>query len=77
MPEGLQNAGPTFSRMTDRVFHKQKGKNLVAYVDDIVVKSDKKESHIQDLQETFKNLRKSGLKLNPDKCILGSRRVSY
>ena len=34
-----------------------------------MVKSDKKETHIQDLQETFKNLRKSGLKLNPDKCI--------
>ena len=55
--------------MTDGVFNKQKGKNLVAYVDDIVVKSDKKETHIQDLQETFKNLRKCGLKLNLDKCI--------
>lgn len=71
MPDGLQNAGPTFSRMTDGVFRIEKGKNLVAYVDDIVVKSDKKESHIQDLQETFKNLRKSGLKLNHDKCIFG------
>jgi len=65
----LRNASPTFSRMIDGVFDKQKGKNLVAYVHDIVVKSDKKETHIQDLQETFKNLRKSGLKLNPDKCI--------
>ena len=46
-----------------------KAKNLVAYVNDIMVKGDKKEIHIQDLQETFKNLRKSGLKLNPDKCI--------
>ena len=69
MPKGLRNAGPTFSRMTDGVFDKQEGKNLVAYVDDIVVKSDKKETYIRDLQETFKNLRKSGLKLNPDKCI--------
>jgi hypothetical protein len=51
--------------MTDGVFDKQKGKNLVAYINDIVVKSDKKETHIQYLQETFKNLRKSGLKLNP------------
>ena len=41
--------------MVDGVFDKQKGKNLVAYVDDIVVKSYK-ETHIQDLQETFKNL---------------------
>ena len=57
--------------MTDGVFHKHKGKNLVAYVDDIVVKSDKKETRIEDLQETFANLHKSGLKLNPDKCIFG------
>jgi len=40
---------PLFSKMTDGVFDKQKGKNLVAHVDDIVVKSDKKETHIQDL----------------------------
>jgi hypothetical protein len=35
--------------MTDGVFNIQKGKNLMAYVDDIKVKSDKKETHIQDL----------------------------
>ena len=74
MPEGLRTAGPTFSKMTNGVFNKQKGKNLVAYVGDIVVKSDKKETHIQDLQETFKNLRKCGLKLNPDKCIFGIKK---
>jgi len=34
--------------MADEVFDEQKGKNLVAYVDDIVVKSDK-DAHIQDL----------------------------
>ena len=44
---------------------------MIAHVDDIVVKSDKKETHIEDLQETFTNLRKSGLKLNLDKCIFG------
>ena len=60
--------------MADGFFDKQKGKNLVAYVDDIVVKSDKKEIHIQDLQETFKNLIKSGLKLNRDKCIFSIKK---
>ena len=42
--------------MTDGVFHEQKGKNLVTYVYDIVVKSDKKETHIEVLQEIFANL---------------------
>ena len=48
MPKALRNVGPTFSRMTDGVFDKKKGKNLVTYVNDIMVKSDK-ETHIQDL----------------------------
>ena len=56
-------------RMTDEVYDEQKGKNLVAYVNDIIVKSDKKDTHIKDLQETFQNLAKNGLKLNLENCI--------
>jgi hypothetical protein len=44
------------------------------YVDDIVVKSDKKETHKEDLKETLKNLSASCLKLNPDKCIFGIKK---
>jgi hypothetical protein len=43
-------------------------RNIIAYVDDIVVMSKNKD-HIQDLKETFANLRAAGLKLNPEKCI--------
>ena len=49
--------------MTDEVFNEQKGKNPVDYVGDIVVKSDKKESHLADLHESFANLKKSGVSL--------------
>jgi len=34
----------------------------------------KHEDHIADLRETFANLRKHGLKLNPEKCVFGVRR---
>jgi hypothetical protein len=44
---------------------------LLAYIDDIIVKSKKRQDHIQDLQETFTNLRKGNLKLNPKKCTFG------
>ena len=47
------------------------GRNISAYVDDVVVRSKKKEDHIQDLRETFANLRRHGLKLNPEKCVFG------
>jgi hypothetical protein len=33
--------------------------------------SKNKEDHIADIKETFANLRKVGLKLNPEKCVFG------
>jgi hypothetical protein len=49
MTEGLRNAGTTFVGMTSTVLKSQISKNLLAYVDDIVVKSKKIQDHIQDL----------------------------
>jgi hypothetical protein len=39
MPKGLKNARGSFSRMTAKVLHSQIGKNVLTYVDDIIVKS--------------------------------------
>ncbi|GKV53162.1 hypothetical protein SLEP1_g59700 [Rubroshorea leprosula] len=71
MPFGLKNAGATYQKMVTIVFHAQIGKNLEVYVDDIVVKSLKAEDHLADLDETFNNLRKNRMRLNPAKCIFG------
>jgi hypothetical protein len=71
MPEGLKNAGSTFTRMTGTVFKTQIGKNIQAYVDDLIVKSSDRASHVNDLAETFANMRRVGLKLNPEKCVFG------
>ena len=40
-------------------------------MDDIVVKTKDKATLVQDLEETFANLHKINLKLNPEKCIFG------
>jgi ribonuclease HI len=77
MPEGLKNAGGSFSRMTAKVLHSQIGRNVLTYVDDIIVKSTKQENHIADLQETFANFRQAGLKLNPDKCVFGVKNGKF
>jgi hypothetical protein len=61
MPEGLKNAGGSFSRMTAKVLHSQIGRNVLTYVDDIIVKSTKQGNHIADLHET------KGIKANPNK----------
>jgi hypothetical protein len=69
MPEGLKNAEGSFSGMTSKVLNSQIGRNVLTYVDDIIVKSTKQENHIADLQETFANFRKVGLKLVTPKIL--------
>ncbi|XP_071697016.1 uncharacterized protein [Rutidosis leptorrhynchoides] len=49
----------------------QIGRNLEAYVDDIVIKSHTEEKMLRDIQETFVSLRKINMKLNPKKCTFG------
>jgi hypothetical protein len=73
MPEGLKNAGSTFSRLTKMVLESQVGRNIFTYVDDIVVASKNKEDHLADLAETFANMREARLRLNPEKCVFGVR----
>jgi len=74
MPEGLKNAGATFARMIKKVLGSQLQRNIIAYVDEIVVMRRNKEDHIQDLRETFTNLRSAGLKLNPENVFWGLAR---
>ncbi|GKV35451.1 hypothetical protein SLEP1_g43714 [Rubroshorea leprosula] len=71
MPFGLKNASATYQKMVTIVFRTQIGRNLKVYVDDIVLKSLKAEDHLADLDETFHNLRKNKMRLNPAKCIFG------
>jgi hypothetical protein len=57
MLKGLKNVGPIFCRMTKTILKEQMERNIFTYVDDIVVASKKKETQIQDLVETFANMR--------------------
>jgi hypothetical protein len=68
MPFGLKNAGATFQRLMRKALGAQMGRNAEAYVDDIVVKTRKSHTFIEDLEETFANLRKVNIMLNPAKC---------
>jgi hypothetical protein len=74
MSEGLKNADPIFCRMKKSILKDQMQRNVFAYVDDIVVASRKKETQIQDLVETFANMHKAQLKLNPEKCVFDVRK---
>ena len=63
MPFGLKSAQATYQRCVQNCLHDQIGRNVHAYVDDIVVKSRQK--------ETFNNLQVDKMMLNPAKCVFG------
>ena len=71
MAFGLRNAGATYQRCMQKCLHDQIGKNVQVYVDDIVIKSKESQTLLDDLQETFANLRRFWIKLNPTKCTFG------
>jgi hypothetical protein len=65
---GLKNAGATYQRAMNYIFHKLIGWVVEIYIDDVVVKSKSYEEHLADLRETLECTRKHGLKMNPNKC---------
>ncbi|XP_071709259.1 uncharacterized protein [Rutidosis leptorrhynchoides] len=75
MPFGLKNAGATYQRVIVAAFKSQIGRNVEAYVDDLVIKSHMEFSLLKDVQETFDSLRKTNMKLNPNNYKFGLKKV--
>ncbi|XP_024190475.1 uncharacterized protein LOC112194472 [Rosa chinensis] len=69
-PRPFPNAGATYQRAMNLIFHDILGKVLEIYIDDVVVKSQK-EDHIADLRKVFERMRRHRLKMNPAKCVFG------
>jgi hypothetical protein len=67
----LKNAGATYQRMMQNCLGSQIGRNIQVYIVDVFITTRKEESLIDDLKETFDNLDRFKLKLNPTKCSLG------
>jgi len=55
----------------DKVLAPMLGRNVYAYVDDMVVASQDRAQHMADLEELFVTISKYHLKLNPEKCVFG------
>jgi hypothetical protein len=67
MPFGLKNIGATFQRLMRKALGARMERNTEAYIDDIIVKTRKGRNLVEDLKETFGNLWKVNIKLNPAK----------
>jgi hypothetical protein len=63
----LKNAGATYQRAMNLIFH-----NLLGiYIDDVIVKSDSMDSHLADLRLALERMHRYGLKMNLLKCAFG------
>jgi hypothetical protein len=71
IPFGLKNAGATYQRMMQNCLGSQIGQNIQVYMNDVVITTRKEDSLITNLKETFDNLDRYKLKLNPTKCSFG------
>jgi hypothetical protein len=65
MAFGLKNGGATYQNCIQIILEPQIGRNVEAYIDDVVVKSKRHGDLLDDLKETFNNLCKYKMMLNP------------
>lgn len=68
LPFGLCGGPATFQLLADRVFEGMKWKDILIYLDDIIVFSKDPEEHLEKLRKVFQRLREAGLTLKPSKC---------
>jgi hypothetical protein len=62
MTFGLKNAGATYQRAMNYIFHELIGRIVEIYIDDVVIKSLDHESHLADVRKTLECTRKLDLR---------------
>jgi hypothetical protein len=62
MTFGLKNAGATYQRAMNYIFHELIGKIVKIYIDDVVIKSLNHDTHLEDVKRTLECTRKHEFK---------------
>ena len=75
LPFGLTNAPLAFMRAMMQVLGDLK--NVMIYIDDIIIFNEDLETHLQTLKDVLDRLQKAGLKLKVKKCQFLSRELEY
>jgi hypothetical protein len=71
-PYGIQNIPAAMQRVMNHILSEDGGplmKYALCYLDDLLIFSPSVDAHMLHLQEVFRRLRKSKMKLNPSKCV--------
>jgi hypothetical protein len=71
MTFGLKNAGATYQRAMNYIFHDLISRLVEIYIDNVLVKSTLVEGHLGDLRQVLERTKRFGLRMNPKKCAFG------
>ena len=77
MSQGLTNSPATFQRLMERCVGDMNLKELLVYLDDIIVHGSTIEETLERLVKALKRLRQYGLKLDPKKCNFFQKTVKH
>jgi hypothetical protein len=70
MPFGLCNAPATFQRVIQFILRGLTWKNVLAYLDDVIILGEDFEGHLESVRIVLDRFREHNLKLKAKKCSL-------
>ena len=77
MPQGVTNAPSTFQRVMEKCVGSMNLKEVMVFLDDLIVFSATLEEHEERLMRVLNKLKEFGLKLSPEKCSFFRTSVKY
>eukprot|EP00731_Ephydatia_muelleri_P006147 Em0003g395a len=77
MPFGLCNAPATFQRLMDMILAGLQWNRCLVYLDDVIIIGRTFLDHLTNLSMVFERIRQAGLKLQPSKCKLCRKEVTF
>ena len=74
-PMGLLGCPASFQRLMEKVLDKIK--NIIVYIDDVIIHTGSHEHHLEVLDNVLERLQHHNLKINLAKCFFGNSEVAY
>ena len=76
-PMGLANSVSSFVRLIEAVFRDMLWKDIVVYLDDILIFSETFKEHLEKLERVLDRLQTENLKLKKKKCEFLKEEISF
>ncbi|KAK7883969.1 hypothetical protein WMY93_027092 [Mugilogobius chulae] len=77
MPQGVTNAPSTFQRLMEKCVGEMNLKEVLVFIDDLIVFAPTLEQHEERLMRVLNRLKEFGLKLSVEKCTFFQTSVRY